>query len=110
MAEDQNMHTETNTLRVVVFKDGDLWVAQCLEHDIGAQAPTIDALNVRLKVVLDAELKESLERHYAPFAGIPPAPERFQLMWDHRSRSVDVKPSFMSNYTKPVNLDFALVA
>jgi hypothetical protein len=99
-----------NTIRVIVFKDGDLWVAQCLEYDIGAQAPDIDTLNTRLQVVLNAELKESLERHKEPFAGIPEAPKRFHLMWEHRARSVEVNPSDLIGNDKAVNLDVALVA
>jgi hypothetical protein len=109
-AKDQDMDTAPNTIRVIVFKDGDLWVAQCLEYDIGAQAPDIDTLNTRLQVVLNAELKESLERHKTPFAGIPEAPKRFHVMWEHRARSVEVSPDLIGNRDKPVNLELGLVA
>jgi hypothetical protein len=105
------MEMTSDTIRVIVFKDGDLWVAQCLEYDIGAQAPDIDTLNTRFQVVLNAELKESMERHGKPFAGIPAAPKRFQLMWEHRARSVEVNPSdLLGNKKPPVNLDVGLVA
>ena len=97
----------SNIIRVVVFKDAELWVAQCLEYDIGAQAENIDELNLRIEVVLDAEMKESLERHGKPFAGIDPAPERFHLMWDRRARSVKFSPR--TSFTER-SLDFALVA
>jgi hypothetical protein len=82
------------TLRVVMFKDGDLWVAQCLEHDIGAQATTFDELKTNFNAVLRAELKESAEHHQPPLADIPPAPERFHTMWHHRARSAEI--NFMS--------------
>jgi hypothetical protein len=96
------------TIRVVVFKDNDAWVAQCLEYDIGAQADNIDTLNERLNVVLKAELKESIERHGRPFAGIDPAPQRFHTMWEHRVRSVSItSPSWLIDKTK---VDYALVA
>jgi len=68
-------------IRVIVFQEGGLWVAQCLEHDIGAQAADVDTLISRLEVALKAELKESM-RHGKPLAGIDPAPERFHRMWD----------------------------
>ena len=80
------------TIRVVVFKDDDGWVAQCLEYDIGAQADDIDTLNERLSAALKMEFKESVERHGKPFAGIDPAPLRFQTMWEHRVRSVAMTP------------------
>ena len=31
-------------LRVVVFQEEGAWVAQCLEYDIGAQAPDLNTL------------------------------------------------------------------
>lgn len=107
------MQTATNTIRVIVFKDDGLWVAQCLEYDIGAQAENIDLLNDRLKVVLMAEFKESMERHNKPFAGIDPAPERFQHMWDRRAQSFKVSPAlapWMIGQNNPAHLDFGLVA
>ena len=98
------------TIRVVVFKDNDVWVAQCLEYDIGAQADSIDALTARLNAVLKAEFKESMERHEMPFAGIAPAPQRFQMMWEHRTRSLTIKsmspPAWLINKAK---VDYALV-
>jgi len=105
--------TDTIEIRVVVFKDDGHWVAQCLEYDIGAQAENIDLLNDRLKVVLMAEFKESMERHQSPFGGIDPAPERFQQMWNRRAQSFKVSPAlapWMIGQNKPAHLDFGLVA
>ena len=68
------MKKQSGTLGVVVLRDDDLWVAQCLEHDIGAQAADVDTLMTRLEVVLKAEMKESMAAHGKPFAGIGPAP------------------------------------
>ncbi len=110
MARDQNMKEDANTitLRVIVFQDGGLWVAQCLEHDIGAQAHDIDTLNDRLRTVVLSEFKESMARNGSPFSGIDPAPERFQLMWERRARSIDVQPAaWMVGNTRP---QFGLVA
>jgi hypothetical protein len=89
------------TIRVVVFKDNDVWVAQGLEFDIGAQADSIDALTERLDAVLKAEFKESFERHEMPFAGVPQAPQRFHTMWEHRTRSLAIKP--MTPPAWPIN-------
>ena len=99
----------SNTIRVIVFQDDDMWVAQCLEYDIGAQAADVDTLNARLMVALRAEFKESMERHGKPFVGIDRAPERFQAMWERRARSFDVSPAPWSR-DKSLNLDFGLVA
>ena len=104
------MDAQEITIRVVVFKDDDVWVAQCLEYDIGVQADDIDTLNARLNAVLKAELKESVERHKTPLTGIPKAPQRFHTMWEHRARSLAITPM-----TPPVwlvdkaKVDYALV-
>ena len=85
------METFTDTIRVIMFRDGDMWVAQCLEYDIGVQAEDIDTLSDRLKVVLKTEFRVSADGK--PFDGIEPAPERFQQMWERRARSLEFMPA-----------------
>ena len=99
---------DSESIRVVVFQDGDKWVAQCLEYDIGAQADDTDKLLALFTAVLAAEMDESTRRHGRAFAGINAAPPHFQAMWDKRSRAFE-------SIGKPVpdnrmNLDMALVA
>src|SRR5262245_11805331 len=113
MAKDHrmNMTSDKISIRVIMFQDDGLWVAQCLEHDIGAQAPDVDTLMSRLEVVLTAECKESVERNNEPFAGIDPAPERFHQMWERRARSVEMSPApWMTGSARPINLGLGLVA
>jgi hypothetical protein len=64
-------------VRVVIFKDEDQWVAQCLEHDICVQAPCIDQIPPRMKTALELE-GVGLE-------GLPAAPDEFFKMWLRRS-------------------------
>ena len=72
-------------IRVVILREGDYWVAQCLEYDIGAQAKNLRDLRAHLDLTLQAELQESLNRHGEPFAGIDPAPKYFHDLWESRS-------------------------
>ena len=74
-------------LRIIAFRDGDIWVAQCLEHDIGTQAKNLNDLWAQLDLTIRAEIQDSMERDVEPFAGIGPAPTYFQKMWDTRSGS-----------------------
>lgn len=76
-------------IRGVIFKDGDKWVGQCLEYDIGAQADTQEDAVRYLDAVIDAEREESVNRHGEPFQGIPPAPGRFFEMWDQGTMTKD---------------------
>jgi hypothetical protein len=77
------MNKAKNTeLRVVVFKDGEMYVAQCLEHDICAQAADIRSLRNRIDAAIEAE------RDYARGLGksltdtVSAAPKHYFEMWE----------------------------
>lgn len=63
----------TQHLRILVTKEDDMFVAQCLEHDIAVQAPNMETLQRRFEatVLLEGDLSQ-----------IEPAPEEFQRLWD----------------------------
>lgn len=66
--------------RVVVLKDEDMFVAQCLEVDISAQGKTAEEAVSRLKIVFNAEIED------ARVAGVDvreigPAPDSFHVMY-----------------------------
>ena len=106
-----NFMAHAGDVRVIVFNDAGVWVAQCLEFDIGAQAADLDTLRARLDVVIGAELKESEERGGRPFEGIEPAPVRFQEMWDRRSRTFEATDHWSDEIAPSrVHLDVGLAA
>ena len=72
-------------IRVVVFRDGDMWAGQCLEYDIGAQADSLEKLDRYLEIAIAETRRESRERNGEAFAGVPPAPEHFRKLWDRRA-------------------------
>lgn len=72
-------------LRVVIFQESGAWIAQCLEHDIGAQAADLKDLQARLMLAVELECESNIEAGRDPFASIPPAPTRYQAMWDERA-------------------------
>ena len=74
------------TLRAVIFKDGDQWIAQALECDICAQGPDLDTLRERFLDTLSAEQQLAHEAGVDLVADIGPAPAHFFSMWDERSQ------------------------
>lgn len=74
--------SQQEELRVVVFMEGEQWVAQCLEYDIGAQGSSLEELRSRFEATLNAERMESRRRNVKDFAGIDPAPAYFKDMWN----------------------------
>jgi hypothetical protein len=71
--------------RVVVYQEGDRWIAQMLEHDIRAQGPDLSTVHKRLMATLQAEIAESISKGRLPLEGIDPAPPRFEEYWAKRS-------------------------
>jgi predicted RNase H-like HicB family nuclease len=75
-----------NPLRVVILKDGDIFVAQCLEYDVAAQGKTEEQAIKRLKACLRAE-EEIAAAEGRELSDIGPAPEAFHAVYDSDSIS-----------------------
>ena len=64
-------------IRAVIFQDETLWIAQCLEYDICAQASTVEEAYYRLRLTIDAERNFSRSMKREAFDGIVQAPPHF---------------------------------
>src|SRR5689334_14623636 len=69
-------------IHAVVFREGDWWVAQCLEHDLVCLARTLEDLPDELRKQLRAQIEISLEAGEEPFACLPAAPARYWKMYE----------------------------
>ena len=70
-------------ISAVIFQEDGTFVAQCLQYDLVAQASTIPDLHYELERVLAGQLAVSEELGLEPFAGFPPAPQKFWDMYEH---------------------------
>jgi len=77
--------TIDHPVRVIAFQECDQWVAQCLEHDVCAQAADLDTLRDRVEATLLAEDAALREAGKGGLGTLPPAPEHFFGMWEKRS-------------------------
>jgi hypothetical protein len=84
-------NAEPQKLRIVAFRDGDAWVAQCLEYDISAQAPDLQILVRRMNDVIEAEAAFTLEKRGERFAGIDPAPDFFEALFQNVHAEASLK-------------------
>lgn len=84
IAEHEMTHTHNDSLRVVVFMEQGMWAAQCLEYDIGAQGKTIKEAVSLFVATLELDRRESISRYSQEFAGIDPAPQYFEEMWEQQ--------------------------
>lgn len=69
-------------IRVLVMKQGDQFLAQCLEHDLAAQASSEQQAIESFIRVLKARVQRDFRSGKRPFAGLRPAPDRFFQEWD----------------------------
>lgn len=68
------------TVRVVTFKEGDVFVAQALDVDVAAQGRTLEEANRRLMVVMRAE-EEAAKANGRSLLDIGPAPHPFHVLY-----------------------------
>lgn len=62
-------------LRILVFTDGEYWIAQGIEHDICVQSKNADDLFGRFEIAVRMEEENGRLDH------IGPAPRRFKKWW-----------------------------
>lgn len=69
-------------LDVLVTKEADWWVAQCLQYDLAAQAKTLADLRYAFEHALVAHVVVSLEKRVEPFDSLPSAPRKYWEAWE----------------------------
>lgn len=75
-----------DTIRVVTFREGDLYVAQALEVDVSAQGKTAEDAQRRLNVALRREEMDAEQEGRSLF-DIGPAPHPFHVLYEAASIS-----------------------
>lgn len=66
---------------VVIYEEGDHWIAQGLQFDITAQARTPTDLPGRFMRAMVSEVAVALELGEEPLVSVPQAPKRFFAMF-----------------------------
>lgn len=87
----------TFNVKAVIFQEGDVVCAQCLDHDIATHAESLEALRRELGRIIVAHLAACLENAVPPFSNLPRAPQKY---WDmfNESRIVLPPPSERISY------------
>jgi hypothetical protein len=85
MAAAQAPNGDEKTIRAIVFKEGEMYIGQCLEYDIAAQAVDLDTLVDRLELTIEAEFAYCTEAGVTPKDCISPAPNYYHALWDRAS-------------------------
>lgn len=75
--------THPYVFHVVLFKDRDWWVAQCLERNLATASRDPRELPSRLEAVLKVQIEADQEAGVEPFSALPQAPRRFWQMFQN---------------------------
>ena len=68
--------------RIVVFQDGEAWIAQCVDYDIAAQGIDLPAARERIVAVIHAEMAYTFEKYGKEFHGLDAPPEIYDTMFN----------------------------
>lgn len=91
---------ETYRFRVVVFREDDWWVAQCLEHDLATNARSLSDLVYEVERALVSQIAVNAGSDVDPFAGIPKAPRKYWKMFEEAT--VELTPRGHADQHFPV--------
>lgn len=72
-------------LRVLVYSEGQHWIAQCLEHDVAAQAARLNDLPTEFEAAFFADYIWQKENGRDITQDPIPAPPVFHKCWDKHS-------------------------
>ena len=93
-------------MRVLLLKEETLWVAQCLEHDIAAQGPTIAAAKDAFVLAFAGQIAVALHHGEEPLTTFGKAPQYYWDLFSEAERLADpirihdpikIPPAFMIN-------------
>jgi hypothetical protein len=82
------METSVN---VLIFRDCEWWVAQCLEYDIAAQARTIKDVEYEFQRVFIGRIAAAKQLGIGPFEGISPAPKEYHKVVEDTDKTLRVE-------------------
>lgn len=88
-------------LRILVLREGDWFVAQCLEVDLGACAKNLDDVMYELQKTIVGQLFLDETRQRKPFQDLPPAPEEFFQAFQKACAHAAPLPNFRMPPTAP---------
>lgn len=94
-------------MRVLIIREEHLWVAQCLEHDIAAQAQSLRDVKLAFAKTFAAQVAVALATNQDPaefIRSFAPAPESYHRLFAEAERLLDpiqapepvnIPPAFM---------------
>jgi hypothetical protein len=102
----RNWRETMTDLRILIYTKGDLYIAQCLEHDICVQSNDVDEIRNLMARQFEYEKSKA-----GGLEAVPAAPDRFFSDWDRTDGEPQkVLINTVDNVFAKVSVDKLLVA
>jgi len=79
------------SIRVIICKENNVYIAQCLEYDIAAHGQTPEQAQRAFGELLIRHMIVARELQRAPFECLEPAPKQYWDLWDARQSEAHVR-------------------
>ncbi len=101
----QGTQVQPFCVSVLLHRDGDAWVAQCLEKDLAAQGPNPEEAKKRFLRALGAQIAWDLQDKREPLSNLPQAPQRYFEKSVFAAQFGPELPVFVPVTTEPVRIN-----
>lgn len=85
---------QKKAVRVIARKEGESWIANCVEYDICAQGADLGQVRRRMEVALELECQLALDKTGEPFGGIPAAPAIYEALYNEAEETLTSELDF----------------
>ena len=89
-------------LNLLIFKEDDWWIAQCLDYDIAAQARTLSDVQYEFQRILVGRIAMAENLNVDPFENLTPAPNGYLQMANDTSKSFKLEMKPAKSFSKKI--------
>ena len=88
-------------LSVLLLREGETWVAQCLEYDIAAQGKTIAEAKAAFALTFSGQVCVDLHQQVKPLSGFSQAPAEYWTRFNKSERLANGQPIYIPEGSIP---------
>ena len=97
------MKTYNFDVSVLLLREENRWVAQCLEYDVAAQADTISEVKNAFEKAFCSQLAVNVSHGFEPMQSVPKAPT-FYHKWFEKAEPLSDRPTYRRHIGKGLEI------
>lgn len=88
-------------LCVLFLREGETWIAQCLQYDIAAQGRTLSEALTAFGQTVSGQICVDLHHKVEPLSGFAQAPREYWARFEKSNRLADSQPIYIPETSMP---------